>query len=188
MEFTGDFTGFRDKVISSLRNVTKAAGQLAAADLSFHRSSSGALSSNLDSQNKRLLQLTNRLLRAATADSTNEPPRLSDAEDVDDNWRSIVDTIDDLLEKADACLDEYTGVIKRLSPSLQHDAAISTNTKENSKKRPPIFSTSIIAKPQLLFDSPVANHTTTPFKPILRFKPHALRSLEESIGSGDLPG
>src|SRR5205814_1896657 len=97
MDIATDFKAFQEKVQTSLVNVTKAAGQLSAEDLSFHRSSSGKLSKSLDAQNARLLQLTNKLLKAATKDTQIAPPKLRNQEEVEDTWRSTVDVIDDLL-------------------------------------------------------------------------------------------
>jgi exosome complex exonuclease RRP6 len=184
MDIAADFKSFQEKVQRSLVNVTKTAGQLSAEDLSFHRSSSGKLSKSLDAQNARLLQLTNKLLKAATKDTQIAPPKLRNQEEVEDKWRSTVDVIDDLLEKSDACLDEFTGVIKRLSPSLQDGAATPPKSTEGSQRVPSIYPAHAIPKPQLHFERPIANHDTSYFKPLLKFKPNAIVSLEESIGSG----
>src|SRR5271155_4413167 len=161
MDITADFKSFQEKVQRSLVNVTKTAGQLSAEDLSFHRSSSGKLSKSLDAQNARLLQLTNKLLKAATKDTQIAPPKLRNQEEVEDKWRSTVDVIDDLLEKSDACLDEFTGIIKGLSPSLQDGTATPPRAaKENSQNTPSIHSAYIIPKPQLHFQRAVANNET----------------------------
>ena len=184
MDLTTDFKSFQDKVQQSLLAVTKTAGQLSAEDLSFHRSSSGKLSKNLDAQNARLLQLTNKLLKAATKETPIVPPKLRDHEEVEDKWRNTVDVIDDLLEKSDACLDEFNGIIKRLSPSLQDGAATPPIAKEKSHRVPSTISTHVMPKPQLHFQRPVANGNTACFKPLLKSKPHAIVPLEESIGPG----
>ena len=184
MDITSDFKSFQEKVQTSLVNVTKTAGQLSAEDLSFHRSSSGKLSRSLDAQNARLLQLTNKLLKAATKDTQIAPPKLRSQEEVEDKWRSTVDVIDDLLEKSDACLDEFTGIIKRLSPSLQDGTATPPRAKENSQNAPSIPSALVMPKPQLYFQRAIANNETAFFKPLLRSKPHATVPLEESIGLG----
>lgn len=170
--------------------MTRTAGQVSAEDLSFHRSASASLSRTLDAQNSRLLQLNQRLLKAARAPSSNiAAAKLQDAEDVDENWRSIIDVVDDLLERADASLDEYTGVIKRLSPSAQDGVSTTFDAKDNkSKKFPSIFSQKQLAKPQLLFERAHRNHDAGPFKPLLRTKPHSLLDLEESIGQGGPDG
>jgi exosome complex exonuclease RRP6 len=184
MDITADFKSFQERLTSSLVNVTRNAGQISAEDLGFHRSSNVKVSKSLDAQNAHLLQLTNKLLKAATKDTQIRQPKLHNHEDIEDKWRNIVDVIDDLLEKADACLDEYTGVIKRLSPSLQDGASIPPDMKERSRTTPSTFSSYVMPKPQLQFKRAVANHETGPFKPLLRTKPHAVIPLEESIGSG----
>ena len=185
MDIATDFKAFQEKVQTSLVNVTKAAGQLSAEDLSFHRSSSGKLSKSLDAQNARLLQLTNKLLKAAAKDTPIPPPKLRNQDDVEDKWRDTVDVIDDLLEKSDACLDEFRGIIKRLSPSLQDSEPTPPKAKESLPKVTSTHWAQIIPKPQLKFERPVANHETGYFKPLLRSKPHAIVPLEESLGSGD---
>jgi exosome complex exonuclease RRP6 len=190
MDLTSEFKPFQDRVTSSLLALTRTAGQVSAEDLSFHRSANGSLSRSLDAQNARLLQLTQKLLKAATTTGSNiNAARVRDVEDVDENWQGIIDVVDDLLERADASLDEYTGVIKRLSPAAQDGALIPTNAKDNKTKQfPSIFSQKQLAKPQLLFQKAHTNHDTTPFKPLLRTKPHSTVDLEESIGDGGITG
>lgn len=184
MDIATDFKAFQEKVQASLVNVTKTAGRLSAEDLSFHRSSSSRLSKSLDAQNARLLQLTNKLLKAATKETSLAPPKLHNQEEIDDKWRNTVDVIDDLLEKSDACLDEFTGIIKRLSPSLQDGTATLPQARETSRKLPSIQATHTIPKPQLQFQRPPTNHETACFKPLLRSKPHAIVPLDKSIGPG----
>jgi len=70
----------------------------------------------LDEQSERLLALAGALLKSAASISELRAPILQDADDVESNWRGVVDVIDSLLEKSDTCLDEYTGVIKRKEP------------------------------------------------------------------------
>ena len=190
MDLTSEFQPFHDRVTSSLLAVTRTAGQVSAEDLSFHRSANGFLSKSLDAQDSHLLQLTQKLLNAATTTGSNiVAARLRDVEDVDENWRGIIDVVDDLLERADASLDEYTGVIKRLSPAAQDGALTPSDVKDNKlKKFPSNFSQKQLAKPQLLFEKAHANHDTAPFKPLLRIKPHSIIALEESIGNGGPDG
>lgn len=190
MDLGTDFKPFHDHITSSLLDVTRTAGQISAEDLSFHRSSNGSLSRSLDAQNSRLLQLTQKLLKAATSTGSNiSTPEFQDVEEVDDNWRSLVDIVDDLLERADACLDEYTGVIKRLSPAAQDGAQTSSTPKDGrSKNFPSIFSARQLAKPQLLFEKRHTNLDTKPFKPLLRTKPHSIIDLEDAIGDGGKDG
>ncbi|KAJ9620677.1 exosome nuclease subunit [Knufia peltigerae] len=177
VDLTADFKSFQDQVQSALVNVTRTAGRVSNEDLGFHRSSSEKLSRALDRQNAHLLRLTNKLLKAATTDTSIKPPTLQSPDGIDDNWRRVVDIVDDLLEKADSALDEVSGVIKRHSPSLKEGDAPSQNAKLARDR----FS-HVMQKPQVHFEKKVNNHETKPFKPLLRSKPHAKVPLEECVG------
>jgi exosome complex exonuclease RRP6 len=187
MDLASDFKPFQERITSSLLDVTRTAGQISAEDLSFHRSANRPLSRSLDAQNTRLLRLTQKLIKAAATTGSNiNPPKVQNAEDVDDNWRGLVDVIDDLLERADACLDEYTGVVKRLSPAPQDGAnTLAAANETRSKRFPSMFAARQLPKPQRLFERSHQNHETAPFKPILRTKPHSTIGLDESIGKGE---
>ncbi len=179
MDLTTDFKSFQDLVQSSLVSVTKTAAQISNQDLSFHRSSSEKVSRSLERQNAHLLRLTNKLLKAATRDTSIKPPTLGDQDDIEDNWRGIVDVVDNLLEKTDLALDEFTGVLKRQSPGVQDAVAPSATAKVAKSSK---WGSDSIPKPQLHFDRQVNNAETSPFKPLLQTKPHATIPLEECIG------
>lgn len=182
MDLAADFKSFQDLVQSSLIDVTRTASQVSNQDLSFHRSTSEKLSRSLDRQNTHLLRLTNKLLKAATKESNIKIPALQGQDDIEDNWRRIVDVVDNLLEKADSALDEYSGIIKRQSPAAQ-DA----ETPKPVKERRDItqWSKNMMPKPQHSFARQVNNAETRPFKPLLQTKPHAIVPLEECIGTED---
>ncbi|KAB8071921.1 ribonuclease H-like domain-containing protein [Aspergillus leporis] len=186
MESAADFPPFQQRLTSSLVQMTRTVGQLSAEDLSFHRSSNAELSESLDEQSSRILSLTSSLLKAATAGTDVPAPSLQDEDSIEDNWRGMVDVIDALLEKADACLDEFTGVIKKLSPSQQEQSAAKA-TKKATTKFPTIYDygPSKIPKPQLQFERHVDNTDASPFKPLLKTKPHAIVPLGESVKSTD---
>ncbi|PYH89449.1 exosome complex exonuclease Rrp6 [Aspergillus ellipticus CBS 707.79] len=188
MDSAADFPPFQQRVQSSLMEVTRTAGQLSAQDLDFHRSSNAEVSDSLDEQSHRLLSLTSSILKAATTGTDVSAPTLDDEDSIEDNWRGVVDVIDALLEKADACLDEFTGVIKKLSPS-QQDQAAAKASKKTPAKFPTVYDygPSKIPKPQLLFEHPADNTDTSSFKPLLRSKPHAIVSFEDSIKPTDSP-
>lgn len=112
-----DFTALQSSISSALVAATRTTSSLADEDLSFHRSLDSSLATALDQQNARLLGLASSLLGAATASAeTVRAPTLSSADDIDGNWRAVVDVLDSLLERADTALDEFTGAVKRLSP------------------------------------------------------------------------
>ncbi|EXJ85834.1 hypothetical protein A1O1_06203 [Capronia coronata CBS 617.96] len=182
MDLTADFKSFQDLIQSSLIDVTRTATQISNQDLSFHRSSSEKLSRALDRQNTHLLRLTSSLLKAATKDTTLKPPAVRDQDDIEDNWRGIVDVVDDLLEKADSALDEYSGVIKRQSPGQDPEPPAK---RVRTGRGLHAWASENTQKPQLQFDRHVNNAETKPWKPLLREKPHAIVPLDESIGNED---
>jgi hypothetical protein len=111
------FKSLQDEISKALVSTTRSATRIAGADIAFQRSLNPDVGAALDAQNGRLLALAQRLLENAAASSDAVGPKLPDVESIDGNWRAVVDVIDSLLEKADTSLDEYTGVVKRLSPS-----------------------------------------------------------------------
>ncbi|KAI9766470.1 MAG: exosome nuclease subunit, partial [Candelina submexicana] len=108
-----------------------------------------------------------------------ETPLLQDADALENNWRGLVDVVDQLLEKADTALDEYTGIIKRPSPAQQEQAPSTFSTPRPSKS----LRNPNIPKPQLLFHTGPTNNDTTPFKPLLSSKPHAIIPLDQSLST-----
>lgn len=173
-----DLVSIEQSVKDSLVSTTKCAGRLANEDIAFYRSLDPAVGNSVDSQNARLLRFAERLLKNAATGAEIEAPSLPDGEAVEGNWRGVIDVVDGILEKADTCLDEYTGVVRRLSPGQQEAPA---NTKLKTGRTPLAFRSSDMPKPQLLFDDNNANHASKPFKPLLKTKPHAIVPLEQSI-------
>lgn len=180
-----EFKSFQDKLRASLVATSTAVNTISNEDLTFHRTISTDITESVDEQSKRLLSLTSTLLKAATAGTELQTPPLADENSIESNWRGVVDVIDSLLEKADACLDEFTGVIKKLSPSQEEQAPV--------RKKTPNFPTvfdygpSKIPKPQLLFEHKPDNSETL-FRPLLKSKPHATVSLEKSLRKKQIDG
>ncbi|OAP58849.1 hypothetical protein AYL99_06146 [Fonsecaea erecta] len=181
MDLNADFKSFQNLVQASLIDVTRSATQVSNQDLGFHRSSSDKISRALDRQNAHLLRLTNKLLKAATQDTSLKPPTLQNQDSVEDNWRGIVDVVDGLLEKADSSLDEFSGIFKpqNAAPQDSEPSSMSTKTGLGLQR----WAAGNIQKPQTFFERQVNNSDSTPFKPLLQTKPHALVPLEESIGN-----
>jgi exosome complex exonuclease RRP6 len=116
MDHTQGFNSLQDQIQNALVSATRTAGQISSEDLGFQRSLNPSIGKAIDEQSARLLALTSSLLKSAALISELQAPVLQDVEDVDISWRGVVDVVDSLLEKADTCLDEYTGVIKRKTP------------------------------------------------------------------------
>ncbi|KAH9879865.1 hypothetical protein J1614_001889 [Plenodomus biglobosus] len=167
------FKTLQDEISKALVSTTRSASRIGGADIPFQRSLNPHAGAQLDAQNARLLHLAQRLLENAAASSDAVGPKLPDAEALDGNWRGVVDVIDSLLEKADTSLDEYTGVVKRLSPAGESAAAVAP--------RPNIADRKIIPKPQLQFEHVPTNNETGGFRPLVTAKPHAKIPLEACL-------
>jgi len=109
------FQDLHDSISASLVSTVRVASRISAEDIGFLRTSRPAATSGLDEQTARLVSLAERLLRCSS--SSTPRIRLSNADGVEGNWRSIVDVIDGLLERVDSCLDEFNGLVKRMSPN-----------------------------------------------------------------------
>lgn len=116
-----DLKTVQESVTKALVATTRSATRIYGADVPFQRSLNPEAGEALDSQNARLFQLARRLLENAAAGSDAVGSDITDVDalDDDDKWRAFVDVIDSLLEKADTNLDEYTGAVKRMSPSAE---------------------------------------------------------------------
>ena len=179
MAFDGNFKDIKDAISSALVDTIRTTGQIANEDLAFQRSSNPSIVPLLEQQSSRLLQLARRLTQTATYGTDITAPQISDPETVEDKWMGFVDVFDNLLEKADACLDEYTGVVRKLSPG-QEERMKNALPSANVKKRPiKAIRGQYIPKPQLLFANVPKNDDSAPFKPLLLSKPHAITPLEE---------
>lgn len=109
----------QDKIQAALIAATKTGGQISSEDLAFHRSLNPEVGTSLDEQNTRLLALSSSLLKSAASLAEIKVPVLTEIDDVDNQWRGVVDVLDSLLEKADSCLDEYTGVVKPMPTAAE---------------------------------------------------------------------
>jgi exosome complex exonuclease RRP6 len=181
------FKTLQTEISAALKSTTKSASLIGAADIPFQRSLNPDAGTQLDAQNARLLHLAQRLLKNAAASSDAVGPKLPDVEAIDANWRGVVDVIDSLLEKADTSLDEYTGVVRRLSPAtaqvrnthVASEAHRLTPSQTIAKPRPNLADKIPIAKPQRKFEHAPNNFETGGFRPLLTSKPHAKISLSE---------
>ena len=172
----GGFKSLQDNLFKALVDTTRTSGQLANEDLAFHRSLNPSLNAALDKRNERLLAIARDLTKSAVKGTNLTQPDLQNVESVDDEWRKIVDVLDSLLENADASLDEYSGVIKKPTRAQEESARNVPAPRSRLPVQQPV-----VGKPQLLFAHPPANHDTKPFKPLLKTKPNAQVSLEESL-------
>lgn len=108
-----DFKTLRDSIQTALVAATRTVNGLANEDLQFQRTVNPTVANRLDDTSDRLLKLASGLLKSAGNATGQRVSALDDADDVDIQWKSIVDVIDGLLERVDICLDDYTTLMKR---------------------------------------------------------------------------
>lgn len=108
-----EFKTVKEDLQSALVSTVKSVNKLASQDLAFQRTVNSDNDERLDANTTRLLTLATQLLKAAPRPNRLAPPKLEETDDVDMNWRRIVDIIDATFEQADLALDEYTGLVKR---------------------------------------------------------------------------
>jgi exosome complex exonuclease RRP6 len=113
-----DFASLQSAISSGLISTTRSVSALAGEDLPFHRSLDASVGTKLDRQNARLLGLASSLLGSArpATETVRGPPSLKDVEGIENNWRTVVDVVDSLLDSADTALDDFAGAVRRLSP------------------------------------------------------------------------
>ncbi|KAI5806118.1 ribonuclease H-like domain-containing protein [Geopyxis carbonaria] len=181
---TSDYTAFQSSLFTNVMATVQATGALAASDIAFQRTSSPGFARALDSTNKRILGLVNALLATAAA-SSGAAVRLADEDDVETRWPAIVEVADALLEKADTCLDEYTGAIKKQLPAAGGAGAVADRFAGRASRGKNFTARSWasrnMAKPQLLFEVLPDNNAAGPWRPVISVKPHAVVPLAESV-------
>jgi exosome complex exonuclease RRP6 len=168
---------------------------ITAEDVAFQRTADPEFGRELDVQMSRLLGLANDLLASAAGVCGVKAPRpLEDAEDINLNWRGIVDVLDSLKEKVDTTLDEYTGLRKKKEgglggstgePGSSSSSAATAAQQTQKKPRPSQLDRNIrfanVVKPQLAFERRPDNFPQEPWKPLLTSKPHATVPLGQSL-------
>ncbi|KAH8880359.1 hypothetical protein GQ53DRAFT_543289 [Thozetella sp. PMI_491] len=179
MESSQEFQPMQERIQRALVATTKTVNELANQDLQFQRTANPSAGAQLDTDSDRLLRIATGLLSSAGKATKQRVPSVEDAEDIDISWRGIVDVIDTLLEKADTCLDEYTGLLKRKEAPTVETAPMAkrykTNQLDSSLKR------ANIVKPQTHFERKIDNWATGPWEPLLTSKPHSIVALEDSL-------
>ncbi|KAJ7929003.1 hypothetical protein B0H13DRAFT_2652544 [Mycena leptocephala] len=177
---SSSFPDFNSKVQAAALNATRSAAGLPA-DIPFHRSIDPELAEDLDAFSSHVLSLANNILSlVATADSSQSSRRkgkakLQSQDDVVDDFHSlIVDSMDQLLERTDICLDEFMGRTKAPLVAINYDApGLRKTGKKNPAQRgqldPAVQHASHLAKPQFAFKHAV-NNSDEPWYPALSHK------------------
>ncbi|EHK43898.1 uncharacterized protein TrAtP1_008340 [Trichoderma atroviride] len=177
MDSSQDFNSLQEAIQKSLVSTVKSANRIASQDLSFQRTINPDVAEQLDDKTSRILDLSTRLLSSAAQACGLKPIKLEDPEDVDMNWRAVVDVVDSILEKADRAIDEYTGLVKQ----RENGDSDSNSKAKQPKSTGKVIRNANVKKPQLDFEIQPNNFFDGPWKPILTEKPHATVPLDESL-------
>ena len=108
-----EFKSMQEGIQNALLSTVKTTNRITTHDLAFQRTANPSTADLLDDKIEHVLSTSNDLLGSAAKACGVAAPKLEDAEDIDFNWRKIIDVVDSLLEKAATALDEYTGAVKR---------------------------------------------------------------------------
>ncbi|KAF3919281.1 hypothetical protein ABW20_dc0108419 [Dactylellina cionopaga] len=179
-----EFANFQKDASAGLVKLVKTAKGLSSGDIAFNKSLDSKFGTALDNANITILGLINDLVRNATDGTDIKFENFEDAESVETRWSVISEVVDFLLEKADMCMDEYTGTVKRgvMQTSATGSAYKSVRPDKRTAEGRKAFNKSLhMAKPQLQFKKPLSPLSLGPYKPRLEKKPHAIKSLEESL-------
>ncbi|GJE91818.1 Exosome complex exonuclease rrp6 [Phanerochaete sordida] len=151
-------------------------------DLGFYRSLDRGIAKEVDACSSRVLSLTNRLLDlVSTGDSSSSRSKGKarlEHDDLTDNFRSsVVDAMDQLLERADICMDEFLGLVKQPAIAMNPKPAKAKTQKHtmtaSGRLDPALQHASHLPKPQLKFKRKADNTNDAPWQPSLRHKYNA---------------
>ncbi|OBZ71400.1 Exosome complex exonuclease rrp6 [Grifola frondosa] len=152
-------------------------------DIPFHRSIDRDFAREVDACSSQVLSLTNKLLALASTASPSQSARvkgkarLQVEDDVVDNFHSlVVDTMDQLLERADISLDEFLGRSKPPAIAVNPIPVVQKTKKANvpqGRLDPALQHASHLPKPQLEFKRKHDNSNYTRWNPTLRHKYNA---------------
>ncbi|KAK0673687.1 ribonuclease H-like domain-containing protein [Cercophora samala] len=180
MESSQDYNSLREAIQPALVAVTRSANGVANEDLEFQRTVHPSVGNQLDKTTDRMLELVSGLLKSSAKVTGQSTGKLEDIDDVEIKWKGIVDVIDSFLEKADTCLDEYTGLIKR-KDAPTFEAGRDSKRPKPTERLDWSLKRANIVKPQNAFEKKPNNFDNGPWKPILTKKPHAIVPLEQSF-------
>lgn len=176
-----------------LKNLIRFSSAVNAKDIKFYKSLEPRIRDEAEEIDANLVGIMNEMvISASTINATpNEGERFkvdSDAE----NTKVLSNVLDTLLERVELNLDNHYRARKNTRPS-RVSAQLDINddgytyldkndmNNPNSGHSLPARSNPNMDKPQAKFLDPVDNFEKTPFKPLIKFKPNAMKPLDESL-------
>ncbi|KAJ8021610.1 Exosome component 10 [Holothuria leucospilota] len=140
---------------------------------------------------ERILRIIQQMIGNQTM--TNALAKSSLSLEVEEKMEALIDANDSMLEKVGILLDEATGTKKQPAleipahaPAVAEVSIASWNKKDKNLSTPSSSFHMMYAKntprPQLKFAEKVDN-SNIPFKPVIKYKPNALKPLETDVKS-----
>ncbi|XP_076472354.1 exosome complex component 10-like [Babylonia areolata] len=178
---------FSQKMLRTVVQATKASNDLPTGDDYDYYSTYDNVRNIMDLEARRLLQLLQSVMRHHNVKGTISGT--SHALELDEQFDVIMDANDQILERVGTAVDEATGVKKNEQKLVvsainrPNPAVASWNKKRTSSGGSvpvQLLTAKNIQRPQLSFRDKIDN-SNKPFVPVIRHKPHAKKSLQESL-------
>ena len=184
-----DVDNFSSVLFRLITECTLCINKLANSDLSFYRTIKPELSPKLDSLADRILTQANLVIQQQQPAQQNESSMAFETlEDVTDNFGLVVDTVDNMLEKIDFCLDFINGKVDNsvLNSSMMQQAEPISTPVQVGEKTFSVLHAQNVSRPQMEFKDKVDNSNTLS-APRIKVKENAKYplpdySLEENYG------
>ncbi|BFZ23761.1 hypothetical protein BsWGS_26800 [Bradybaena similaris] len=181
-----DVSDFSQKTLHSVVMAIRSSNNLPVGDDFDFYSTFQSVRNVLDFEGRRILTLLQKLLRHQNLKGNLNPEH----SELEDQFDILMDANDQILERAGTLLDEASGIRKE-ETKLVIVSATTPNAKTSGWNKPAaraskpevaykLMTARNIQRPQLRFRDKIDN-SYLPFKPMLRHKPHAIKSLEESL-------
>ncbi|KAH8998549.1 ribonuclease H-like domain-containing protein [Lactarius akahatsu] len=169
-----EFDSYHTQLQASALKATKHAASLPT-DLAFHRSVDSDLARDLEACSNKVISITNTLLNLASTLGSSKSAkrkgkaRVRDEDDFLDRFESlVVEPMDQLFERADIALDQFSGRSK--APAIAINPPEPKKVTPKGRQEPVIQHASHLQKPQLKFKRKVDNTNSIVWSPTLRHK------------------
>eukprot|EP00833_Pecoramyces_ruminatium_P008805 jgi/Orpsp1_1/1182837/evm.model.c7180000082853.1 len=159
-----------NKLFKAVVSTTKATQFLIPTEYSFYKSSDRNFSKSIKKTNKNLLDICNKCINYV---NNTQGQAFTDINDFTDNYNDIVEVMDNLLEKADVCIDEITGKRKTYNTAgiIKTNPLVAQMNIEGDNDYKLLHAQNIL-RPQLKFEDKIDNsNNPAPLK--IKVKPNA---------------
>lgn len=174
-----------------LKNMIRYSSVLNAKDINFYKSLDSNIRDTTDVINGEIIDTMNELLSSAS--SVSNDPASSKFKLGSDHENSLIlsNILDTLLERVEINLDNHYKAKKnkyyKIPQQLTAESEVDGNDgytyldKFDNGQRLPVKPNNNLEKPQDKFLKQIDNFETTPFQPLIEFKPNSLKPLAESL-------